>query len=125
MTTYTKSELQEQADQLKELIEAINIQARSDFTTNKISQEQFSNIDLELQFLDNQRNRLNTQILITDFEKLTLGSPANQLVQASEKLKEASEHLDEIRNFLLASATVINVITSILLVLAKVPLAIP
>jgi len=122
MDTYSKSDLQNQANTLKKLIDAINQQAQRDFITNKISQEQFSNINLDLQFLDNNWNRLNTKILITEFDSLTLSSPGNQLVQATAKLEEAAEHLDDLRNFILASATVINVITSILLALAKVPL---
>ena len=122
MDTYSKSDLQNQANTLKKLIDAINQQAQRDFITNKISQEQFSNINLDLQFLDNNWNRLNTKLLITEFDSLSLSSPGNQLVQATAKLEEAAEHLDDLRNFILASATVINVITSILLALAKVPL---
>ena len=122
MDTYSKSDLQNQANTLKKLIDAINQQAQRDFITNKISQEKFSNINLDLQFLDNNWNRLNTKILITEFDSLSLSSPGNQLVQATAKLEEAAEHLDDLRKFILASATVINVITSILLALAKVPL---
>jgi len=58
MDTYSKSDLQNQANTLKKLIDAINQQAQRDFITNKISQEQFSNINLDLQFLDNNWNRL-------------------------------------------------------------------
>ena len=122
MDTYSKSDLQDQAKALKKLIDAINQQASSDFITNKISQEEFSNINLDLQYLDNNWNRLNTKILITKFDSLALSSPGNQLVQATAKLEESAKHLEDLRNFILASATVINVITSILLALAKVPL---
>jgi len=58
MDTYSKSDLQNQANTLKKLIDAINQQAQRDFIANKISQEQFSNINLDLQFLDNNWNRL-------------------------------------------------------------------
>jgi len=122
MDTYSKSDLQDQAKALKKMIDAINQQASSDFITNKISQEEFSNINLDLQYLDNNWNRLNTKILITKFDSLALSSPGNQLVQATAKLEESAKHLEDLRNFILASATVINVITSILLALAKVPL---
>ena len=122
MSTIKRDDLQKQVDDLKTLLNTTREKAGENFQSEKITESQYSDINQALNKLENERNRLQSTLLSTQFNSLTLepGSPGNKLIQATNQLEAAANQLDETRKFIEGVDNVINSVASIVTTVAKV-----
>ena len=115
MTTLKISELTKKRDEVRRLIDTLTDNAQNDLTVGRISISDFQLISHEVTHLTTELNRMNTQLLLTSVNEITVGpdSPAADLNTAIESLTAAADKLDDMRNSLLAFAALVDVLTSI------------
>ena len=115
MTTLKISELTQKRDEVRRLIDTLADNAQNDLMAGRISINDFQLISHEVSHLTTELNRMNTQLLLTSVNEITVGpdSPAADLNTAIESLTAAADKLDDVRNSLLAFAAVVDALTSI------------
>jgi hypothetical protein len=115
MTTYTRTDLEQKRDNLKDSIVNLDRERTDALLGAKIDNFQFQLLGNEINNLSNQVNNLDTEIVLMVINEITINpsSPGAMLAQAVNQLNAAATQLDEVRQALMVFAQVINVVTDI------------
>lgn len=121
MTTYTRAELEQKRDKLRKAIKHLDIQSQTDRLEGRLDNLSFQLIRNELNHMSTEVYALDTQLVMMTIDSIAIGpnNPGAHLDAAIQGLEAAASRLDDLHEMLMATAEVINVLTSITIELMR------
>lgn len=115
MTTYSRSDLEQKRDELKQTIRDLDIERANYLLDRRINNFDFQLLGNELNAMSTQVNKFDTQVVMMQINQITIdpNSPGAKLGEATNDIKAAVTQLDQVQQTILEFAQVVNAVTDI------------